>query len=136
MVQRVTLDFKTIAEKTKRKIETVFHEFTQDMAEEVIVATPWLTGNLRASWFPSINTPGAVPPGVSPDPSGAATIARLSVEIPKAKIGDRIYIMNGASYAKFVEFGTANMAPRAFVRKTLNRAPKIAERTIQRIAKK
>lgn len=133
MVQQANISIEELAKKANRKIETVFHEVVQDLAFEVIKATPWETGFLRASWFPSINDPGKIPDGVTADPSGSFAISRIAAEVVNAKVGDTIYILNGANYAKFVEFGTSRMAPRAFVRGTVNRAPQIAKRTVERI---
>ena len=132
MVQTVSPDFRAIAEKTKRTVETAFHEVTQDVAEALIPATPVRTGFLRGSWFPSINTKDSTFEGTF-DKSGAQTIARIALEIQTSKIGDVFYILNGANYAKFVEYGTSRMAPRAFVRGTVNRLPQIVNRTIERI---
>ena len=136
MVGTVVLPIEEVARKTKRKLVTAFQELTQDITEEVIHATPWDTGFLRASWFVSINSPGGIPKGVGLDPAGVQTIARASAEIAGAEIGDVIYVLNGAVYAKFLEFGTAYISPRAFVRGTIARAPQIAQRTIERIARK
>jgi len=46
---------------------------------------------------------------------------------------ETVFILNGARYARFVEFGTSKMAPRAFVRSTVAKATQIADRTIARI---
>ena len=136
MVRNVTVDAAAIARKSKRTLQTVFHEVTMDLAFEVVKATPWKTGFLRGSWFTELNNPGTRLASVEEDPSGAYTVARLSAKITEARIGDRIYVMNGAKYAKFLEHGTQHIAPRAFVRGTVNRAGAIAKRTLARIKAK
>lgn len=135
MVATVTLDFDQVARRAKVKLETAFHEVTQDIAEAMVLATPVDTGNLRASWFASINSPGDIPDAIAPDKEGALTVGRVNLEISQSKVGDVLYFLNGANYAYFVEYGTSKMAPRMFVRGTLNSAPQIASRTIQRIAR-
>lgn len=127
------MSFEAIARKTQRKTETVFHEFAQDMAETVLVRTPVDTGFLKGSWFAGINTDAG--PAGNPDPSGAQTIASISVNIQQAEIGDYIVIGNNANYANFVEKGTVNMAPRAMVGSTIRDANQIMLRTVMRISK-
>lgn len=133
MVARVTVDMGDIVKRTKRKLETVSHEITQDLAMTVIDRTPVDTGNLRSHWFVSINDANV---SFDNNIEGApATVGRVSVGINQAGIGDVINVLNGASYAEHVEFGTSRMAPRSFVRSTVNDAPQIAEQTARRIAK-
>lgn len=134
MVARVTVDLTDIVKRTQRKLQTVAHEVTQDIALTAIDRTPVVTGNLKGHWFTSINDVNVSFDG-EPDKDGAATIARVSFGISQSGIGDVINVLNGASYAQHVEFGTSRMAPRSFVRSTVNDAPQIAEQTVRRIAR-
>lgn len=107
-------------------------EFLQDMNEQVVYATPFITGNLRGHWYASIGSePDAA--GGSPDAGGGA-IARMNLALAELQLGDVYFAVNGASYGPFVEFGTSHMSPRAFVRGTVDRAPAIADATAARIA--
>lgn len=134
MASNVHLDLTAIVKKTKRKLETVAHEVTMDLAETAITRTPVDTGFLRGSWFVSVNDIGAF--DGSPDKGGQQSVARVSVSIAGTKVGDTIYVLNGANYASYVENGNSRMAPRGFVKSTVNDAPQIAARTAARIAKK
>lgn len=109
-------------------------EFIQDM-NEAIVANPQHpvdTGFLRGSWYAQLN---ARPVGVGTiDKSGAGSVARVNLIAAQLKLGDVYYMVNGANYAVFVEFGTERTAPRAFVRGPLSRANSIAEAAARRVA--
>lgn len=109
-------------------------EFIQDM-NEAIVANPQHpvdTGFLRGSWYAQLN---ARPVGAGTiDKSGAGAIARVNLIAAQLKLGDVYYMVNGANYAVFVEFGTERTAPRAFVRGPLSRANSIAEAAARRVA--
>lgn len=132
MTARVTVNMGNAIRQTKRRVETVVNEFTQDMAETVVSRTPVDTGFLRGSWFVSIGQRNEAFQG-SEDKSGTQTVARMSIDIARARIGAVIYVLNGAAYAEHVEFGTQRMAPRAFVRSTVSDAPRILQDTIRRI---
>ena len=140
MVQQVAVDIEEMARRTQRKVQTVINEFGQDLAEEALRNTPVDTGFLRASWYVSLDSPDGSSPNPDAEKSPGAsippvTVARLSLTIHEAKPGQTLYFLNQANYAQHVEYGTSRMAPRGFVRQTINNAPAIAERTIRRIAK-
>lgn len=110
-------------------------EFIQDM-NQAIVANPQHpvdTGFLRGSWYAQLNSRPAGTRGVT-DKSGAGAIARVNLIAAQLKLGDVYYMVNGANYAVFVEFGTERTAPRAFVRGPLSRANSIAEAAARRVA--
>lgn len=120
-------------EKTKGKEKQFALEFIQDMNESVIESTPVKTGFLKGSWWASIND-AATGPGVA-DQSGATTVARVNLSAAEMQIGDVYYMLNGANYAQFVEYGTARMAPRAFVRGTIDQAQQFASEAADRVSK-
>lgn len=102
---------------TKAQIEGIARQTCMEMAERVVRATPVDTGFLRGSWQPALNDvknePGA------PDPAGAQAIAEVMAVGNAVKPGDRFYMTNNASYAGFVEYGTAKMAGRFYVQGTV-----------------
>jgi hypothetical protein len=121
--------------KAKGREKAFCVEFVQDIAEEVVRATPVKTGFLRSSWWGSIGQPET---GKSGDP-----VAQMGLVAATLVPGEVYYAMNGAAYAKRVEYGfvgqdslgrTYNQAPRAFVRGTVARAEEIAEAAAQRVA--
>jgi len=134
MVAQSKVNIADVARRSQRKVETAAHEVTQDLAEAVIERTPVRTGFLRGSWFVAINDREAISEGTE-DKGGSQTVGRMSAQISQSQVGDIIYMLNGASYAKYVENGTRYMRPRNFVKSTVNDAPQIAEETILRIAK-
>jgi hypothetical protein len=121
--------------KAKGRTREFCIEFVQDLAEEVVRATPVKTGFLRASWWASIGTPTSA--------AGGGSVAAMSLVAAAIVPGDVYYMMNGAAYAMRVEYGfigqdslgrNYNQPPRAFVRGTVARAGDIAEAAAARVA--
>lgn len=102
---------------TKAQIEGIARQTCMEMAERVVRATPVDTGFLRGSWQPAINEPQTK--DGSPDPTGVQSIATVMAVGNQVKPGDHFYMLNNASYAKFVEFGTVKMAGRFYVQGTV-----------------
>lgn len=104
-------------------------EFPQDLTKAIIEDTPVDTGFLRGSWTAAIDAPDLSHQGqIGTDPS-----TRIALNLRRAKAGDTIYITNTAKYGPYVEFGTAFIAPRAFVRNNVAKADMIAKNTLKRI---
>lgn len=131
-VQDFSLQVDKFIEKAKGRTQAFVSEFLQDLNEEVVRATPVVTGFLRGSWWASIGAP-ATGPGLA-DPSGGTAVARMNLVASQVIVGQVYYAMNGAAYAGYVEYGTSRMTPRAFVRRTLARAEAIAEDAAKRVA--
>lgn len=134
MVATVSLNIEGLAKRTKAKIGRLLVEGTQDVVETVVERTPVDTGLLRGSWFVSFDR-AAVNTGAAEDPSGGATIARMSLTLSGTEVGRDIYVLNQAHYANYVENGTTRMAPRLFVASTVNDAPQIFAAAAARISK-
>jgi|SRR5581483_9221762 len=107
-------------------------EFLQDMNQHVVENTPFLTGNLRGSWYAGLN--GEPDAGNGPPDPGGGAVARLNLTLTDLKLGDVYYAVNGANYAGFVEYGTRHMWPHSYVRVTVGLAAVYAEETAARIA--
>lgn len=101
-------------------------EFIQELNNEVVLATPFKTGHLRRSWWGSLNsaTGGA---------AGGGDVGQMNAVAAEFTENDTYYGVNTAKYAAFVEYGTYKMAPRAFVRRTVDRAQEIANRVGARL---
>ena len=108
---------------TKAQIEGIARQTCLEMAERVVRATPVDTGFLRGSWQPALNEVKNDPG--EPDPAGAQTIAEVAVVGNAVKPGDRFYMTNNASYARFVEYGTSKMAGRFYVQGTVKQWQKV-----------
>ena len=113
------------AKATQSQLEGIARQTCMEMAERAVRATPVDTGFLRGSWQPAINAP-ELKEG-SPDPSGAQSIAEVMAVGNGIKPGDRFYMMNNASYAKFVEYGTSKMAGRFYVQGVVKQWPQIVK---------
>lgn len=101
--------------------------FIQDLNYNIVINTPVKTGFLRASWYASLGSPPALQSNHTADPTGSTTIARCNLIAATMKLGQVYYMVNGASYAVHVEFGTKFMRGRRMVGSTLDRANKIAK---------
>ncbi len=121
------------AEKAKGKLNQFSLEFCQDLYQEIIETTPVDKGNLRASWWPSLDTSEAYyfTPETRPPTPVFPTVS-----------GHIYYLMNGAAYARRIEYGFVgedslgrvyNQQPRAMVRNAVARAPIIAEAVLARL---
>ncbi len=131
-----TVQIDAFVQKAKGRALAFAQEFCNDIGEATVEATPVITGNLRASWWGSLNAP------VVPQ-EGQGNVGNLSMVTSELQLGDVYYMNNGAAYAMRVEFGFVgtdslgrkyNQAPRSFVRSTLDRASSIAEAAAQRVA--
>lgn len=107
-------------------------EFLQDMNEQIVYATPYITGNLRGSWYAGLD--GEPDAANGPPDGGSGAIARMNLALADLELGGIYYAVNGAAYGPFVEYGTQHMAPRAFVRSTIDRADEIADAAALRIS--
>lgn len=132
-MESFSIQFHKITDDIKDKMDQVIAEILQDINEEIVRATPVDTGFLRGSWWASVGAPNLNGGGVL-DKSGAVAVARMNIVAIGVQPGQSYYAMNGASYARYVEYGTSTMAPRAFVRRTMARAVIIAELAIARVA--
>lgn len=125
------LQIDKFVEKAGGNLRRFTLEFVQDINEEVVTATPVDTGFLRGSWWASIGAPAVQ--GGAPDPGGDTSVSRMNLVAAQLEGGEMYYASNGAEYARFVEYGTEKMAPRAFVRRTVARASQIAEAVAARV---
>lgn len=117
--QTFRLDLSKWAAATQDKLDALVRQTCQEMAERVVRDTPVDTGFLRGSWQPSIGSPSeGTGPGV-----GAVSVVAAQMEA-----GQRFFMINNASYARYVEYGTSRMAPRYFVRDNVGRFQSIADK--------
>ena len=146
-----TLQIDAFVKKAKGRAEEFCSEFAQDVAEEVVRATPYKTGFMRASWVASI---GKVPGGkmrapkkrgkATTDVTDAKTVAKLNLVASEFKPGEIIYFTNSAVYAMRVHYGFVGtdslgrkyaQPPRPWVTDVVVRSNLIAQKTARRVAK-
>lgn len=103
---------------TKERVEAVFHEAAQDIADEIVAKTPVDTGFLRHSFIASgeqmpMIRAEAKPAEGAKYPFDAGPINLTIMNVP---LGKTIFLGFSASYATFVEFGAQGRPARAMVR--------------------
>lgn len=128
MAAEFSLQIAEFVKKAGKNTEKFYREFNDDLSQEIRIATPVKTGTLRGSWSAKLNAPDT-------SPANGQNSASVSLVLAGAKLTDTIYHTNNAKYGVFVEFGTARMQPRAFVRRTIARAQIIAQNVLNRINK-
>jgi len=123
------------AAKTKRRLEVVFKNSAEHVAEEVMWRTPVKTGFLRASLVASLDGPmpiraDFVPPPKTPDDHYAPP-AEIALVIHTAVMGQKIFVSFVAGYARHVEYGTKHQNPAAMVRLAAQNWPHHVEQAIR-----
>lgn len=145
--QKLTARFSQVLDKARRKNVEFSREFLREFGKELVSRTPVDTGQLKGSWYVSLNTrafPGE--PKLEPSPLGTAsqvTLDRLNQTIVEYDGKQRLSFRNIAPYAYRMEFGFTgtdslgrdyDFAPsQAYVRPTINNAAAIAERAAQKV---
>jgi len=126
-------DVERWAKEMDVTLETYLREYGQSLMEKGVQNTPVQEGFLRNSWYVTPNPADRRGTARTPDKSGQQAVAQANLTLSTMKVGDTLYFLNGAKYARFVEYGTSRMAPRAFVRKTLSQVKQVAQLTATRI---
>lgn len=114
-----------VSTRLTKGVERLMETTAEEIGREVVPATPVDTGFARGNWRPSINAPAVVPVTLN-DPTGAATIARISTVARQYKIGDTIFIVNNASYIGDLNRGSSPQAAAGFVQESVRRGTKRA----------
>lgn len=126
------LEIEKWVSKVKVDMNEAFRGLALEIARRIIQRTPVASGNARGNWVASVNA--APPNGDGPDDTdGAATLARIAAAIATAKVGDVIYISNGADYIHALEWGASDQAPGGMVRVTLVEAQGIAAAVVAKL---
>jgi hypothetical protein len=109
--------------ETEERLIAVFREAAQRVIEKMQVPVgaggnmPVDTGFLRASLLATLNSPAEA---IRFKPENVEAFAyadqQVALVIAAARIGDTIYAVYTANYARFQEYGTEGRAGRGFVR--------------------
>ena len=95
--------------ETEQRSEDAFQNGIMDFYDALRAATPVDTGNLRDAWVVSKNGQAiqtVTGPGDSPNVSGNRSGIEQSLgTITNLKVGDRVDIMNQATYYRRLEYG-------------------------------
>lgn len=102
----------------KERASQVVRKATLGVLANVVAASPVDTGRFRGNWQAGV---GARPTGEveGVDRDGGATIAAAAATLENASLGDTVYVANNLPYARRLEFGHSQQAPRGMVRLTL-----------------
>jgi hypothetical protein len=115
---------------TEKKATLTFRGTALSLFGMVILSTPvgnknlwkvprapagYVGGRLRGNWQVTLNTPAdSFTDDIDAD--GGATQGSASRGISKAKLGDKIYLINNLPYAQVVENGSSTQAPNGMVK--------------------
>lgn len=124
---------KAWAEDTRVDLRKGARQATYGLFEALSDNTPVRTGFLRGSW--QVNLNNATPEEGDYDPSGTMSKSAALSSLQQYSLGDTIYIMNSAHYARFVEYGSAKFnvpfTGRLFATTVLQNARSIGEAAIR-----
>lgn len=108
----------TFVEEVEKGAVKLTKEVAQAVFEGVVRRSPVLTGKFRASWRVSVNAPDyVVPPRIVP--GSQPVIPAPDWPGINVRIGDLIYISNGAPYGERLENGWSQQAPNGMLALTL-----------------
>lgn len=119
------------AKSTTEKLDALARQSCQQIAENVVLSTPFDTGFLRGSWQPSLHKPVAAKG--SPDKSGMGVISSIGLTVSGMKAGDIFFLTNNAAYGPYVEFGTSKMAGRFFVTTNVKKASAVVRQVAKEL---
>jgi HK97 gp10 family phage protein len=114
---------------TRQEMKKGVRQATFGLFEGLSDNTPVRTGFLRGSWQVNLNSSAAEEGEY--DKSGTIGKSAALDVLGDYRVGDTIYILNSAYYARFVEFGTQHIQPRLFATSVLQNARSIGEAAIR-----
>lgn len=124
-------DMARIVAAARTRLAQAPRDVLSAVTADLVQHTPVDRGFLRAGWDAAevATLPNA------PDPTGADAIARLGAAAQALPFGGVFTVTNRVNYAPYLEFGTVRIAPRAYLRGTLARAPTVATEVLARGAR-
>jgi hypothetical protein len=126
--------FKT---SIRDKQDAVVKNIAIELAKQIILGgsygpgTPVDTSFARNSWYLSYDSPGPtrVPSGL--DGSGGRAFGEIGLLLVGAKAGGVIFLTNGATYIRRLEYGWSNQAPAGMVRVVLANAQALVDGVVK-----
>ena len=114
-----------LALRSERGIERFVATIGTEIGRVIVPATPVDTGFARANWRPALNAPAATTTSAL-DPSGAATVARITVVSRQYRLGFALFLTNRTPYIGSLNAGSSGQAPAGFVQASVRRGVNIA----------
>ena len=126
------LDLSKFTKLTEKRATSAVKKVFIELSADIIRDTPVDSGRLRANWLPAINKYAnfAV---LDTDKAKTArkTIAKVTEEGLKYKLGDTLTLTNNLVYAKRIEFGySKHKSPQGMVRINIKRFQKIVDKAV------
>ena len=128
------------------KIDKVVERVAFVCAENLIVGgeyspgTPVDTGFARASWWVAIGDASPSAPagtltvlGPGGNVAGQGSVNAATLALLGVRAGQTIWIVNGAHYIRFLEYGHSRQAPAGFLRLTVRNGQAILDRAARDI---
>ncbi|MBX3490904.1 HK97 gp10 family phage protein [Parvibaculum sp.] len=117
---------------TKARMQAAVRKIALSAFAEVILMSPVDTGRFRGNWQVAI---GNVPTGTLEidDKEGTATVSRAQAEAMQLTPGESIFLINNLPYARALEYGHSDQAPRGMVRITVQRWQTIADEVARQL---
>ncbi|RKH05076.1 HK97 gp10 family phage protein [Corallococcus carmarthensis] len=111
---------------TQAKANEVVRKTALGVLANVVTASPVDTGRFRGNWQVGI---AERPAGTveAEDKDGSGTISREGAKLEGVELGDTVFITNNLPYARRIEFGWSQQAPKGVVRTTLAQLDEILE---------
>jgi len=101
------------------------------LAQNVIQDTPVRSGALRGAWRAGVNR---APAGTGrPDPGGQATAREAAAAAAHLNWGDTFHLVNRLPYARAVEHGSSQQAPRGMLRLNAARFSQLVDQALGRL---
>lgn len=119
-----------VADRITKGVERFGSDIFRRIGEEIVPATPVDTGFARGNWRPSLNAPSPIPVSIL-DPTGAATVGRITSVARQFRVGNRMFLVNRAPYIVKLNQGSSPQAPAGFVEEAIERGIRKAVRTAQ-----
>lgn len=106
-----------IARRLRENVGELLGTIVEEVGRDLVPATPVRTGFARANWRPSIGAPAPTPVSFL-DPTGSATIGRITTVARRVRVGDTVYLVNRTPYIGELNEGKSPQAPAGFIQQS------------------
>jgi len=116
---------RVIGRTVERRTALLVANTVNNLAEDIIPATPVLTGKARINWVAQERTPPTeiIERENAPETAASEAIAKVASVVSKLQSGDvTVYLSNNAEYIGLLNDGSSKQAPELFVQLAVVRA--------------
>ncbi|MCY1042715.1 HK97 gp10 family phage protein [Corallococcus sp. bb12-1] len=127
---RFSKQVEAFAQAAKGRANEVVRKTALGILANVVTVSPVDTGRFRGNWQVGI---GDRPAGTvdTEDKDGGAVISREGAKLEGVEVGETLFITNNLPYARRLEFGHSQQAPKGMVRTTLANVREILEEAVK-----